>query len=100
MTTWFHATKKFSNSKYIFSLGSRLTLLKSVLNSFGIFYMSLFKMLESVLDALENLRYRFFWGENESERKISWVKWRPVLNDKDKGGLGIDSLKALTLLFS
>ncbi|GKB67722.1 RNA-directed DNA polymerase, eukaryota, reverse transcriptase zinc-binding domain protein [Tanacetum coccineum] len=46
----------------LLSIGGRLTLIKSVLGSLGIYYMSLFKVPELVLKALERLRAEFFWG--------------------------------------
>nr|GEX72921.1 RNA-directed DNA polymerase, eukaryota, reverse transcriptase zinc-binding domain protein [Tanacetum cinerariifolium] len=32
-----------------------------------------------------------------NDRKIPWVKWDSILNERDKGGLGISSLKASNL---
>ncbi|GJT40391.1 putative RNA-directed DNA polymerase, eukaryota, reverse transcriptase zinc-binding domain protein, partial [Tanacetum coccineum] len=44
------------------SSGGRLTLIKSVLGSLGIYYFSIFKVLEAVLKTLESLRALFFLG--------------------------------------
>ncbi|GKD07238.1 RNA-directed DNA polymerase, eukaryota, reverse transcriptase zinc-binding domain protein, partial [Tanacetum coccineum] len=40
------------------------------------------------------LRISFFWGFNENEKKIVWVRWQKILADKKDGGLGIGSIKA------
>lgn len=40
-------------------MGGRLTLIKLVLGSIGIYYMSFFKVPEGVLKSLENLRIQF-----------------------------------------
>nr|GEU71840.1 RNA-directed DNA polymerase, eukaryota, reverse transcriptase zinc-binding domain protein [Tanacetum cinerariifolium] len=43
---------------------------------------------------LINLRAIFFWGGHENNKKIAWVKWSNILASLDKGGLGVESLKA------
>ncbi|GKF51075.1 hypothetical protein Tco_0147542, partial [Tanacetum coccineum] len=52
---------------------------------------------ESVLQDLERIRAKFFWGGNKDEKKMAWVKWPIILNSFDKGGLNIGSLKAFNL---
>ncbi|GJW84440.1 RNA-directed DNA polymerase, eukaryota, reverse transcriptase zinc-binding domain protein [Tanacetum coccineum] len=52
---------------------------------------------ESVLQDLERIRAKFFWGGNKDENKMAWVKWPIILNSFDKGGLNIGSLKAFNL---
>lgn len=79
----------------LLSIGGRLTLCKSVMGSLGVYYMSLFKMPELVNRKLESIRAQFFWGGDHDDKKIYWVKWKKVLNSREKGGLGIGSLKAL-----
>nr|GEX53940.1 hypothetical protein [Tanacetum cinerariifolium] len=78
----------------ILSIGGRLTLIKSVLGSLGIYYLSIFKAPEMVIKSLESLRANFFWGSHESSKKLSWVKWSNTLASFDKGGLGVGSLSA------
>nr|GEW02237.1 hypothetical protein [Tanacetum cinerariifolium] len=56
------------------SSGGRLTLIKSVLSSLGIYYFSIFKAPEAVLKVLESLRAAFFWGATGDKRKIAWIK--------------------------
>ncbi|GJR52786.1 RNA-directed DNA polymerase, eukaryota [Tanacetum coccineum] len=77
------------------SIGGRLTLLKSVLGSTPIYYMSMFKVPFQVLKCLEDIRRQFFNGADPKEKKMSWVKWSRVLASKDKGGLGVSSFFAL-----
>ncbi|GJR12103.1 RNA-directed DNA polymerase, eukaryota [Tanacetum coccineum] len=77
------------------SIGGRLTLLKSVLGSTPIYYMSMFKVPSQVLKCLEDIRRQFFNGADPKEKKMSWVKWSRVLASKDKGGLGVSSFFAL-----
>ncbi|GJS43716.1 RNA-directed DNA polymerase, eukaryota, reverse transcriptase zinc-binding domain protein [Tanacetum coccineum] len=81
----------------LLSIGGRLTLIKSVLGSLGIYYLSIFRAPESVLQDLERIRANFFWGGNKDKNKMAWVKWPIILNSFDKGGLNIGSLKAFNL---
>ncbi|GJS76819.1 RNA-directed DNA polymerase, eukaryota [Tanacetum coccineum] len=69
------------------SIGGRLTLLKSVLGSTPIYYMSFFKVPTQVLNKMESIRSRFFNGADEKEKKSSWVSWKKVLAAKKKEGL-------------
>ena len=72
-------------------------LTKSVLGSLGLYYFSLFKAPMKVIDALESIRSKFFWGSKDGGRKIAWIAWQKVLATINKGGLSIGSLKAHNL---
>ncbi|GKD40096.1 reverse transcriptase domain, reverse transcriptase zinc-binding domain protein [Tanacetum coccineum] len=76
------------------SSGGRLTLIKSVLGSLGLYYMSIFKAPDAVIKALESICASFFWGASGDKRKLAWIKWSNILASLDKGGLGVGSLKA------
>ncbi|GJS02927.1 RNA-directed DNA polymerase, eukaryota, reverse transcriptase zinc-binding domain protein [Tanacetum coccineum] len=92
----FHMRLSFWKANLL-SIGGRLTLIKSMLGSLGIYYLSIFRATESVLQDLERIRAKFFWDGNKDENKIAWVKWLIILNFFDKGGLNIGSLKAFNL---
>ncbi|KAL4579070.1 hypothetical protein LXL04_015205 [Taraxacum kok-saghyz] len=77
------------------SIGGRLTLTKSVLGSLGNYYLAMFRILVAVRKKLESIRARFFWGVEESEKKMQWVKWDLILNSRCKGGLSVGSLRVL-----
>lgn len=90
-TNWQVMIDKFRNrlsswKANLLSVGGRLTLLKVVLGSVGIYYMSIFKVPESILDFLEKLRARFFWGGDQHFGIF-----------RKKGGLGVGSLKTFNL---
>ncbi|GJR41057.1 RNA-directed DNA polymerase, eukaryota, reverse transcriptase zinc-binding domain protein [Tanacetum coccineum] len=97
--SWEPLIKRFQNrlSKWkakTLSFGGRLTLIKSVLGSLGVYYFSTFKEPKKVIHKLEGIRRRFFWGGNSDVDKISWVAWDKVVSPRNKGGLGIGSLVA------
>ncbi|GKD69592.1 hypothetical protein Tco_1323682 [Tanacetum coccineum] len=77
-------------------IGGRHTLIKAVLGSLGIYYFSIFKVFESVLNSLVRSRAIFLGGSHEA-RKLAWIKWKNVISSYDNGGLNIGSLKAFNL---
>ncbi|GJW61414.1 RNA-directed DNA polymerase, eukaryota, reverse transcriptase zinc-binding domain protein [Tanacetum coccineum] len=81
----------------LLSIGGRHTLIKVVLGSLGIYYFSIFKVPESVLNFLERSRAMFLLGGSHEARKRASIKWKNVLSSYDNVGLNIDSLKALNL---
>ncbi|GJV42590.1 putative RNA-directed DNA polymerase, eukaryota, reverse transcriptase zinc-binding domain protein [Tanacetum coccineum] len=81
----------------LLSIGGRLSLIKSVLGSLGNYYLSIFKVPETVVKSLESLRASFFWGSFEDSKKLAWVKWSNILASLDKEGLGVGSLKAFNM---
>ena len=87
--------KRLSNWKVkLLSFGGRFTLTKSILGSLGIYFFSLFRLPATVCHALESCRAKFFWGMEEGQGRIHWVKWHVVFNTRDKSGLDIGSLDA------
>ncbi|GKB57062.1 RNA-directed DNA polymerase, eukaryota [Tanacetum coccineum] len=74
------------------SVGGRLTLLKSVLGSIAIYYMSIFKTPIAVIKKIEAIRNQFFLGADTDENKMTWIKWNKVTASKKDRGLGIGSL--------
>ncbi|GKA48294.1 RNA-directed DNA polymerase, eukaryota, reverse transcriptase zinc-binding domain protein [Tanacetum coccineum] len=61
------------------SIGGRLTLIKSVLGSLRIYYLSIFKCPELVLNSLEAMRTSFFWGAINLALLQKW-RWHLVTN--------------------
>lgn len=77
--------------------GGRFTLIKVVLASVPLYYLTIFRAPSKVIDKLESIRRRFFWGFKNGVKGVSWVKWESALSNKEVGGLGIGSLKAKKL---
>ncbi|GJS32593.1 RNA-directed DNA polymerase, eukaryota, reverse transcriptase zinc-binding domain protein [Tanacetum coccineum] len=102
VSTWQPVIDKFSKrlSKWranCLSIGGRSILISAVLGSLPTYYLSLFRMPRTVCNKLEAMRSKFFWGAEDTNRKIHWVKWDLVLDNKDRGGLGFGSLHSLNL---
>lgn len=79
------------------SMRGRLTLVKSVLSSLPIYFLSLFRMPVTVVAKLERVRNKFLWGAAEDSRKIIWANAGKSAGKFEAGGLGIGSLKAKNL---
>ena len=86
----------------LLSRSGRLTLIKSVLNSLPVYFMSLFKMPKIVADKIVKMQRKFFWGRVNGDSKFCpAVKWSAIELPKELGGLGVGNImhKNLILLF-
>ena len=89
----------------ILSRAGRLRLIKSVLNSLPVYYMSMFKMPKTIAQKIVNIQRRFFWGgANESsggKMGCPTIKWANIELPKELGGLGVGNImhRNLILLF-
>ena len=86
----------------ILSRAGRLTLIKSVLNSLPLYYMSMFKMPKAITMEIISIQRKFFWsGANNEKSGCPTIKWSDIELPKDMGGLGVGYImhKNLTLLF-
>jgi len=79
-------------SQYL-SLGGRLTLINSVLDSMPTYMMSLFPIPDGVIERLDVLRRNFLWEGNSETKKFHLVKWDALIGSKQKGGMGVRNLK-------
>nr|GEU78008.1 hypothetical protein [Tanacetum cinerariifolium] len=57
----------------LLSIGGCLTLIKPVLGSLGMYYLSVFKAPKTILNSIESLRSRFFWGGSQDSRNMAWL---------------------------
>ena len=86
----------------ILSRAGRLTLIKSVLNSLPVYYMSMFKMPKAIASKIVLIQRSFFWGGPTENRKgCTRIKWSDIQLPKEMGGLGVGNMmhKNLILLF-
>ena len=86
----------------ILSRAGRLTLIKSVLNSLPVYYMSMFKLPKEVAREIVRLQRNFFWSGASNEKLVCpTVRWSDIELPKAMGGLGVGNIvhKNLILLF-
>ncbi|GMP42072.1 hypothetical protein CsSME_00011936 [Camellia sinensis var. sinensis] len=96
-TTWKPVLDKFKGKlsgwkKRLLSFAGRLTLIKSVLSSLPIYYLSLFRMPKCVIKEVDKIQASFLWGDSDVKRKVHLVSWKDVSMTKNQGWLGIRSL--------
>ncbi|KAF5806717.1 putative reverse transcriptase zinc-binding domain-containing protein [Helianthus annuus] len=77
----------------VLSIGGRLTLVKSVLQSLPLYYFSLYSAPKKIINDLERLMRNFLWGGIDDVKKLHWVAWEKITIPKNKGGLGITRLE-------
>ena len=79
------------------SIAGRIYLIKSVLSSIPLLFMSLFKLPSLVVDKLVQIQRNFLWGWGSDGRKIVWASWDKVCEPRDFGGLEIIDLRIFNL---
>jgi len=84
------------NHKFL-SFGGHLVLLKSVLSSLPVYFLSFFKAPTGIISSIESVFKQFFWGGGEDFRKIAWINWDSICTPKEDEGLGFKRLDAFNL---
>nr|KYP49697.1 Putative ribonuclease H protein At1g65750 family [Cajanus cajan] len=75
------------------SMTTRTCLINSNLTSLPLYFLSFYKMLKQVVRNIVKIQRVFLWGAKEGERKIPWVSWKKICQDKIKGGLGVKNIE-------
>ncbi|KAL0447058.1 UNVERIFIED_CONTAM: hypothetical protein Slati_1833700 [Sesamum latifolium] len=78
--------------KKFLSYGSRLLLIKSVLLSMPIHLLLVTKPPKGVLDRIERMLNKFFWGSSGTTKRIHWSSWSRIGCPVAEGGLGVRQL--------
>jgi len=79
------------------SMAGRICLIRSVVSSIPLFFMSLFRLPTGVARKLIKLQRDFLWGWGAEGRKIVWASWNLVCKPREFGGLGIIDLRLFNL---
>ncbi|XP_016172338.1 uncharacterized protein LOC107614708 [Arachis ipaensis] len=79
----------------------KLVLIKSVLNSLPICYLSLYKMPNAVAKKLISLQRQFLWSKEDGKIGMPLVRWEIVMAPRKAGGLGVGDavIRNTALLF-
>jgi len=84
------------NNKFL-SFGGHLILLKFVLSSLPVYFLSFFRAPAGIISYIESIFKRFFLGGSEDHRKIALINWDSVCVPKKEGGLGVRRLREFNL---
>ena len=71
------------------SMAGRICLIKSILTSVPLYYLSLFRAPVMVCRSITRIQRRFLWGWGKEKETISWVSWKVVCKSREEGGLGL-----------
>jgi hypothetical protein len=74
------------------SLGGRLILVKAVLESLAVFWMSLAVVPKSILNKIHSLTYAFLWSGHKEKFHIHLCRWDILARPKSCGGWGLKNL--------
>ncbi|XP_058768559.1 uncharacterized protein LOC131642300 [Vicia villosa] len=77
------------------SMGGRVTLINSVLNSIPVFTLSFFKIPGNIAKSIRKIQSEFLWSGKLENRSIHLVKWEVVCRPKAKGGLGVRDVREM-----
>ena len=75
------------------SFAGRVTLIKSVISVIPLYFISIFKIPQSVLNTIVKIQRDFLWGWGFEGRKIAWVKWEQMCKPKEEGRLGLKDMR-------
>jgi len=81
------------------SMAGRICLIKSVITVIPLYYLSLFKVPESVYRRIINIQRRLLWGWGKEKRPVAWVSWKNICKPKEEGGLGIRDIRKFNAAF-
>ena len=79
------------------SFTGRTCLLKYVITSLPLFFLSFFKIPKYVEKEIKRIQRDFLCGCGCEGRKIAWVKWDNICKPKELGGLGVKSLRLFNI---
>ena len=68
-------------------------MLKAVVQAIPIFAMSCFKLPMGLIQDIEKLIRKFWWGQRGDQRKIHWKDWATLCKPKNLGGMGFKDLE-------
>ena len=79
------------------SFGGRVTLIKSMLTSIPIYFLSFFRVPKKVVDKLGRIQRRLLWGGDHEQSKIAWVKWETMCLPKEAEWLGVKDINSFNV---
>ncbi|XP_026411199.1 uncharacterized protein LOC113306484 [Papaver somniferum] len=81
--------------KPLLSGAGKIQLIKNILASLPLYFMSLYEIPNSVIKKLEKIMKDFLCHDNKGRRKLHLVKWLALSRKKKQGELGIKNLKRM-----
>ena len=79
----------------LLSQAGREVLIKSVIQAIPTYTMSCFKHPKRLIQEIEVLIRKFWWGYSGVARKVHWVSWERLCEAKEVGGMGFKDIENL-----
>jgi hypothetical protein len=79
------------------SMAAKEILIKAVAQAIPTYAMACFGILKSLCDDISQMVCRYWWSQNDDEKKMHWVGWEKMKLPKEEGGLGFRDLYSFNL---
>ena len=76
----------------LLSQAGREILIKAVVQAIPTYTMSCFKLPKGLINEIEGLIRKFWWGYRGEQKRIHWVSWEKLCLPKSDGGMGFREL--------
>ena len=76
----------------LLSQAGREVLIKAVIQVIPTYTMSCFKLPKCLVQDIESLTRKFWWGYRGEQQKIHWISWDKLCLPKKEGGMGFREL--------
>ncbi|KAJ4789113.1 RNA-directed DNA polymerase (reverse transcriptase)-related family protein [Rhynchospora pubera] len=76
------------------SHAGRLILIKSVLTTMPVYYMTIEMLPKRIVKDINSLMTKFFWGKTDQSRYLAFTAWNKVCKPIEMGGLGVKDLQS------
>ncbi|XP_024190440.1 uncharacterized protein LOC112194431 [Rosa chinensis] len=79
------------------SVAEKEILIKAVAQAIPSYVMSCFELPKHLCNEMHRLMARFWWGGDDTARKIHWISWEKLRSPKNEGGLGFRNMHHFNL---
>uniref|UniRef100_A0A2N9GDB5 Reverse transcriptase domain-containing protein n=1 Tax=Fagus sylvatica TaxID=28930 RepID=A0A2N9GDB5_FAGSY len=76
----------------LISQAGREVLIKSVAQAIPSYAMSCFRLPNRLIQEIEVIIRRFWWGQGGDKGKMHWLPWQTLCKSKSRGGIGLRDL--------
>jgi len=79
------------------SRAGKEVMIKAVAQAIPTFAMGCFDITKEMCDQISSMIGRYWWSQQDSEKKIHWLSWEKLTLPKSKGGLGFRDIHSFNL---
>jgi hypothetical protein len=81
----------------LLSKAGKEVLIKAIIQSMPTYAMSVFDLTKMLCDEISSMIGRFWWANQDNEKKIHWLSWEMMSKRKSKGGMGFRDVHCFNL---